>query len=75
MLTGKNPIAQQPIPTPAELPIVMPTEKELDYMRSRAWEKAEMMGVQVPIEKIKQRTGYRRAIDIVRSLAQNNQTV
>lgn len=72
MTTGKNPVAQS-IPTPAELPVIMPTEQELAYMRSRAWEKAEMMGVQVPTEKIQQRTGYRRAIDIVRELGQNAQ--
>jgi hypothetical protein len=63
-----NPIAQQPIPTPAELPVVMPTEQELDYMRSRAWEKAEMMGSPVSVESVKQKTGYRRAIDVVQSL-------
>lgn len=71
-----NPIAQQPISTPAELPVIMPTEQELAYMRSRAWEKSEMMGLPVPAESIKKKTGYRRAIDIVRSLAQqSNQTV
>lgn len=71
MTTGKNPIAQQPIPTPAELPVVMPTEQELDYMRSRAWEKAEMMGSPVSVESVKQKTGYRRAINAVRSLSKN----
>jgi len=65
---AKQTIAQQPIPTPAELPVVMPTEQELDYMRSRAWEKAEMMGSPVSVESVKQKTGYRRAIDVVQSL-------
>lgn len=51
-----------------ELPLILPTEKELDYMRSRAWEKSEMMGLPVSLEKIKQRTGYRRAIDVMRNL-------
>jgi len=46
----------------------MPTEQELDYMRSRAWEKAEMMGSPVSVESVKQKTGYRRAIDVVQSL-------
>lgn len=71
MTTGKNPIAQQPIATSVELPIIMPTEQELDYMRSRAWEKAEMMGLSVSVEAVRQKTGYRRAIDAVRSLAKS----
>lgn len=70
---AKQAIAQQPISTAAELPVIMPTEQELDYMRSRAWEKAEMMGLPVPAEKIKQRTGYRRATDIVRAMAERAQ--
>jgi len=75
MTTGKNPIAQTPQPVP-EPEILLPTEQELAYMRSRAWEKSEMMGLPVSTEKVKQRTGYRRAIDIVRSLAQqSNQTL
>jgi len=69
------PIAQAPQPAP-EPEILLPTEQELAYMRSRAWEKSEMMGLPVSTEKVKQRTGYRRAIDIVRSLAQqSNQTL
>lgn len=43
----------------------MPTQKELDYMRSRAWEKAEMMGLPVSTETVKRKTGFRRASDIV----------
>lgn len=42
-------------------------------MRSRAWEASEMMGLPVPAEKIKQRTGYRRATDIVRAMAERAQ--
>ena len=72
MVEGKNPITQQPIST-AELSVIMPTEQELAYIRSRAWEKTEMRGYQVPVNKIKERTGYRRAIDIVRDMAKRAQ--
>lgn len=58
----------QPIQESTELLLVMPTEQELNYMRSRAWEKSELMGYPVNPDKIKQRTGYRRAIDIVKGL-------
>lgn len=66
---AKQTIAQQPTPT-AELPVVMPTQKELDYMRGREWEKLEMQGVRVDPEKVKRRSGYRRAIDIARSFSE-----
>ena len=69
---AKQSVAQQSVLTLTELPVTMPTEQELAYMRSRDWEKAEMMGVQVPSEKIKQRTGYRRATDIVCEMATRN---
>jgi hypothetical protein len=69
MTTAQNPVVPQSVSTSAELPVIMPTEQELAYMRSRAWEKAEMMGVQVPV-KIKKGVGYRRAIDIVRELTE-----
>ena len=69
MTERKNPIAQQPIPT-AELPILMPTEQELNYMKSREWERLEMEGIRVNPEEVKQRSGYRRAIDIARSLGE-----
>jgi hypothetical protein len=69
MTQGKNPIAQQPIPT-AELPVIMPTEQEIAYMRSREWERLEMHGIQVNPEEVKRRSGFRRAIDIARSLGE-----
>lgn len=69
MTEGKNPIAQQPVPT-VKLPVIMPTQKELDYMRSREWEKLEMQSVRVNPEEVKQRSGYRRAIDIARSFGE-----
>ena len=69
---AKQAITQQPIST-TELPVIMPTEQELAYIRSRAWEKTEMRGYQVPANKIKERTGYRRAIDIVRDMAERAQ--
>ena len=77
-LTSLKSIAEQAIAQPfisilAELPVLMPTKQELDYMRSRAWEKAEMMGYPVPTEKIKQRTGYRRASDIVQAMVERTQ--
>lgn len=69
MTEGKNPIAQHPIPT-AELPIVMPTQQEIAYMKSREWERLEMEGIRVNPEEVKQRSGFRRAIDIARSLGE-----
>ncbi len=65
MMEAKNPIAHQSQTTTPELPVVMPTQKELDYMRSRAWEKAEMMGTPVSAETVKRKTGFRWASDIV----------
>lgn len=65
------PIAQTPQPA-SEPEILLPTEQQLAYMRSRAWEKSELMGLPVPLESIKKKTGYRRAIDIARSLAQKS---
>ncbi|MGL5881288.1 MAG: hypothetical protein ACRC2V_26435, partial [Xenococcaceae cyanobacterium] len=65
MTEGKNPIAQQPIST-AELPVIMPTQQEIDYMKSREWEKLEMAGIRVNPKEVKRRSGYRRAIDIAR---------
>lgn len=49
---AKQAIAHQSQTTTPELPVVMPTQKELDYMRSRAWEKAEMMGTPVSAETL-----------------------
>lgn len=69
MTEGKSPIAQQSTPT-AELPVIMPTKQELDYMRGREWEKLEMEGIRVNPEEVKQRSGYRRAIDIARSFGE-----
>jgi len=61
----KQAIALQTQTAVPELPIVMPTQIELDYMRSRAWERAEMMGRPVSQEAIKRKTGYGRAADAV----------
>lgn len=70
---AKQAIAQQTQTAPPELPLVMPTEKELDYMRSRAWEKAEMMGRPVSSEAIKRKTGYGRATDAVRRFREQSE--
>ena len=73
MTTAQNPIAQKTQSAPPELPIVVPTEKELDYMRSRAWEKAEMMGLPVSSETIKRKTGYGRAADAVQRFREQSE--
>ena len=59
-------IAQRTQTATPELPVVMPTQKELDYMRSRAWEKAEMMGHPVSSEVVKRKTGFARAAETIR---------
>ena len=66
MTTAKNPIAQQTQAATPELPVVMPTQKELDYIRSRACEKAEMMGHPVSSEVVKRKTGFARAAETIR---------
>ena len=43
MSTGHNPIA--PPAEPPELEVIMPTEAELEYLRSRQWEKDELAAI------------------------------
>ena len=73
MTTSRNPIAQQAQTATPELPIVMPTKEELDYMRSRDWEKAEMKGFPVSPETVKRKTGYGRATDAMQRFRELSQ--
>lgn len=70
---AKQAIAQQTQAATPELPIIMPTQKELDYMRSRAWEKAEMMEQPVSPEAIKRKTGFGRAAEAIRQFREQNE--
>lgn len=66
---AKRAISQPKAPS-TEVPLVMPTQQEIAYMKSREWEKLEMAGIRVEPEEIKRRSGYRRAIDIARSFSE-----
>lgn len=57
---------------PQSLPIVMPTEEETEYMRSRTWEKEEMASWPVPAKNPLKRSGYRRAIDVMKTMQQKS---
>jgi len=70
MLSAKAPIAQTQSTQTQALPVVMPTQIELEYMRSRTWEKDEMANWPVPAESPLKRSGYRRAIDIMKTMQQ-----
>lgn len=72
MLNAKVPIAQQVQTQPQALPVIMPTEEELAYMRSRAWEKEEMKSWPVPAKNPLKRSGYRRAIDVMKDMQQKS---
>lgn len=43
--TGKYELPQQPTSAPPQLPMILPTASELDYMRSRQWEKDELKAI------------------------------
>ena len=70
MLNAKAPIAQTQSTQSQALPVIMPTAEELEYMRSRAWEKEEMASWPVPSKNPLKRSGYRRAIDVVKGMQQ-----
>lgn len=43
--TGKYELPQQPAEAPPQLPMILPTASELEYMRSRQWEKDELEAI------------------------------
>ena len=43
--TGKYELLQQPASTTSQLPMILPTASELNYMRSRQWEKDELEAI------------------------------
>ena len=53
---------------PPEPEVIMPTAKELDYMRSRQWEKDEMVGKRLVSDEAMKRSGYRRALEQFRAM-------
>lgn len=63
-------IAQTQPLQPQALPVIMPTEEEIEYMRSRTWEKEEMASWPVPAKNPLKRSGYRRAIDVIKTMQQ-----
>jgi len=67
-------IAQTQSTQPQALPVIMPTAEELEYMRSRTWEKEEMASWPVPAKSPLKRSGYRRAIDIMKTMQQKTLT-
>jgi len=74
MLNAKAPIAQTQSTQSQALPVIMPTAEELEYMRSRTWEKEEMASWPVPAKSPLKRSGYRRAIDIMKTIQQKTLT-
>lgn len=70
MLNAKAPIAQTQSTQSQALLVVMPTEEETEYMRSRTWEKEEMASWPVPAKNPLKRSGYRRAIDVIKTMQQ-----
>ncbi len=55
MTTGKTPS----VPTRTEPPaVILPTEKQLEFMRSRAWERAEIEGKPMSATEIRSQSGY-----------------
>lgn len=65
--------ARQPISILEKVPAFVATEQKFAYIKSREWEKTEMANFQAPARKVKNRTGYRRAIDIVRDITEKTQ--
>lgn len=72
MFNSKLPIAQTPSSQLQSLPVIMPTEEETEYMRSRVWEKEEMASWPVPAKNPLKRSGYRRAIDVMKTMQQKS---
>lgn len=63
MTEGKS---NQSLAVERELPIIMPTPDELDYIRRRQWEIDASKGIQVTTKDILHRSGYDRAFRAVR---------
>lgn len=54
-------------PTPStSLPVTMPTPEEMEYLKSRPWEKAELEGKPVDWADVAKNSGYDRAMGVVR---------
>jgi|GEM_PF-7084574 len=64
--TGQNPLQQAEPQQPQQLPATMPTEKQMEYLRSRPWEKAELEGMPVDWDEVAKETGFDQALEAVR---------
>lgn len=47
------------------LPVTMPTQEEIEYLKSRPWEKAELEGNPVDWADVAEKSGYGRAMRVV----------
>lgn len=47
------------------LPVTMPTPEEMEYLKSRPWEKAELEGESVDWTSVAEKSGYGRAMRVV----------
>lgn len=45
-----------------ELPVTMPTPEEIDYIKSRSWEKIELDGKPIDWAEVAHRSGFERAM-------------
>lgn len=57
-ITGWKPTDEDSKVEPA---VILPTTEQLDFMRSREWECAEMEGLRMSNEQIMTRSGYGRS--------------
>lgn len=66
MTTGQNPLQQAEPQQPQKLPATMPTEKQMEYLRSRPWEKAELEGMPIDWDEVAKESGFDQALEAVR---------
>ena len=60
MTDRQNPIAVENQQAD-QLPMILPTDRQREFMRSREWERAEMEGRPLSREEIKEKSGYGEA--------------
>lgn len=51
---------------PNQLPVAMPTPEEIDYLKSRPWEKVELEGKQIDWAEVAQKSGFDRAMRAIK---------
>ena len=68
-ITGWQNLRQLQSTSPTSPPVTMPTPEEIEYLKSRPWEKAELEGESVDWEDVASKSGYSRAMELIKNLS------